>query len=296
MKKLVCLVALLLVVAGCSKEETPPETETASCVKDAVRAIYRLETATVEKGARPKITALNVAGLTAKELKKKLTAFPRPTETHLWMPGAEKWIVVEHTSTNGVDLAAAMDAFVADENFAVSLPETFASYVGTLDEILPAFESKLEGVVVPEWFVTRAIPSLAWLKYTDAIDPDILAPTLAEIRSMQVVRRVVLEGNMAAAAATDKRSEEAATEAWARSYLRNPHDPLLNERRENLKKNALAFLGVNKPIQAMKCFETLVLINPQDAAAVYGFGKCLELIGRSDMAKEVFERAKELDK
>ena len=285
-----------LLVVGCSKEtkvEAPP---TAECVKDAVRAIYRLESATVAAGARPAFTSLDVAGLTAKELEKKLKAFANPARTHLWMPGAQKWIVVEHPSTNGVSLARAMEAFAGDEACAVSLPETFASYAGTLEEVLPAFAAKLEGEVVPEWFVTKKVPALAWLRTDEAIDADILAPTLAEIRSMQVVRRVVLEGNMAAAAATDKKSEEAATEKWAKAFLRNPNDPLLNERREHLRKNALAFLGVNKPVQAMKCFETLVLINPKDAAAVYGFGKCLELIGRADMAKDVLKRAEDLER
>lgn len=297
MKKSLVLLALALVGAGCSKEEPVevPAAETASCVKDAVRAIYRLETATCVKGEKPTFTSLDVAGMSAKELKKKFKSFARPKLTHLWMPGAEKWIVVEHVSTNGVALAEAMEAFVADDACAVSLPETFASYVGTLSEVLPAFESRLEGTVVPEWFVTKSVPSLAWLKADDSIDADILAPTLAEIRSMQIVRRVILEGNMAAARATDKASEEAATLTWAKAYLRNPNDPMLNERRENLKKNALGFLSVNKPLQAMKCFETLVLINPNDSAAVYGFGKCLELLGRTDLSKDVIKRSEDLE-
>lgn len=297
MKKRLGLLAFALVFAGCSKEESAevPSTETASCVKDAVRAIYRLETATVVKGEKPTFTSLEVSGMSAKELKKKFKSFAHPERTHLWMPGAEKWIVVEHVSTNGVALAEAMEAFVADDVCAVSLPEAFASYVGTLPEVLPAFESRLEGMVVPEWFVTKTVPELAWLKADESIDADILAPTLAEIRSMQIVRRVILEGNMAAAQATDKASEEAATMLWAKAFLRNPNDPMLNERRENLKKNALGFLSVNKPLQAMKCFETLVLINPNDSAAVYGFGKCLELVGRTDLSKDVIKHSEELE-
>lgn len=297
MKRVFKFAALALLIAGCSNKDSTdvPEAETASCVKAAVRAIYRLETATVVKGEKPAFTSLDVSGMSAKALKKRLDLFAHPERTHLWMPGAEKWIVVEHVSTNGVALAEAMEAFVADDACAVSLSETFASYVGTLAEVLPAFESKLEGTVVPEWFVTKDVPELSWLKADDSIDADILAPTLADIRSMQIVRRVILEGNMAAAKATDKESEEAATLTWAKAYLRNPNDPMLNERRENLKKNALGFLSVNKPVQAMKCFETLVLINPNDSAAVYGFGKCLELIGRKDIADEVLRHSEELE-
>ena len=285
----------LLLISGCSKESPVEAPPTAACVKDAVRAIYRVETATVEAGKRPKFTSLDVAGLTARDLERKLRAFADPSRTHLWMPGAQKWLIVEHTSEKGVSLEKAMDAFIEDESCKASLPETFASYVGTLDEVLPAFEAKLEGEVVPEWFVTKKIPTLGWLDTTD-IDEDILKPTLQEIRSMQVVRRVILEGNMAVAKATDKKGEEAAIEQWAKAYLRNPNDPLLNERREHLRNNAKGFIGVNKVVQAMKCYETLVLINPKDMPAVYGFGKCLENIGRADVAKEVLQRAEELRK
>lgn len=284
-----------VLISGCSKEapvEAPP---TAACVKDAVRAIYRVETATVEDGVRPTFTSLDVTGLSARELEKKLRAFANPLRTHLWMPGAQKWLVVEHASEKGVSLEKAMTAFAEDESCKVSLPETFASYVGTLDEVFPAFEAQLEGEVVPEWFVTKKIPTLAWLDTTD-IDEDILKPTLQEIRSMQVVRRVILEGNMAVAKATDKKGEEAAIEQWAKAYLRNPNDPLLNERQERLRQNAKGFIGVNKVVQAMKCYETLVLINPKDIPAVYGFGKCLENMGRADLAKEVLQRAKDLRK
>ena len=283
----------VVLVAGCSKEASVEAPPTAACVKDAVRAIYRVETATVETGRRPTFTSLDVTGFTARDLEKKLRGFANPSRTHLWMPGAQKWLVVEQASDKGVSLEKAMEACVDDESCHASLPETFASYVGTLAEVLPAFESKLEGEVVPEWFVTKKIPTLAWLDTTD-IDEDILKPTLQEIRSMQVVRRVILEGNMAAAKATDKKSEEAATEQWAKAFLRNPNDPLLNERRENLRQNAKGFIGVNKVVQAMKCYETLVLINPKDIPAVYGFGKCLENMGRADLAKEVLQRAEDL--
>ena len=62
-----------------------------------------------------------------------------------------------------------------------------------------------------------------------------------------------------------------------------------------LNRNARGFLEVDKVLQAMKCYETIILINPNDAVAVGNFGLCLRKLGRLDMAKEVLARAKELE-
>ena len=126
------------------------------------------------------------------------------------------------------------------------------------------------------------------------IDEDILRATLSEIRSMQVVRRLILEGNMLAAQAKDKTGEEEAIDRWARAALRNPSDSMLRERIDNLKRNAKGFLAVNKVLQAMKCYETIVLIRPNDATAVRNFGMCLKKIGKLDLAEKVLERAKKI--
>ena len=147
--------------------------------------------------------------------------------------------------------------------------------------------------MVPEWFVTKDIPELKWLDVS-GVDEDILKPTLQEIRSMQVVRRLVLEGNMSSRQASDKKGEEEATEKWSRAMRRNPNDPMLLERLDILAKNAKGFLEVGKVLQAMKCYETIILVNPKDAGAVRSFGECLGKIGRTDMAKEVLKRAEEL--
>ena len=118
--------------------------------------------------------------------------------------------------------------------------------------------------------------------------------TLFEIRSSQVMRRELLKGNMLAAKATDKKGEEAATEAWAKVALRSPNDPMLLERIENLNRNAKGFLAVGKVLQAMKCYETIVLIRPNDAVAVHNFGMCLKKIGKLDLAEKVLAKAKKL--
>ena len=78
--------------------------------------------------------------------------------------------------------------------------------------------------------------------------------------------------------------------------LRNPRDPMLLDRLDRLNRNANGFLEVGKVLQAMKCYETMILINPKDAAAVRNFGLCLRKIGRDEVAEKVLERARELAK
>jgi tetratricopeptide (TPR) repeat protein len=182
-----------------------------------------------------------------------------------------------------------------DDEDATSPTDVFSSYVGTIEDILPAFGSRLEGNVLPEWFVTKEIPTLKWLD-TACVDRDILRRMNAEIRSMQVVRRLILEGNIAARSATDKKGEEEAAEKWAKAMLRNPRDPMLLERLDRLERNAKGFLEVGKVLQAMKCYETIILVNPKDAVAIHNFGLCLRKIGKSELAEKVLERARELAK
>ena len=288
--------AAALAVGGCSREqEPPPVRKTCDAVKAAVRGIYRVENAVADGAARPAFTSLDVAGLTAEELKKKLAAFAAPADAHLWMPGAESWLVVQHAPGAKVSLARALDAVAGDGACTVSLPEVFASYVGTLSDVLPAFANRLEGEVVPEWFVPEAVTAIGWIDPSD-VDGDIAQSVSNEIRSMRNVRREVLKGNMAARAATDKKGEAAACEIWARAALRNPNDPMLLERIDRLEANARAFLDAGKVLQAMKCFETIILIQPKHAAAVHNFGLCLRRLGRTELAEKVLKRAETLMK
>ena len=284
-------VLLALVAVGCSRQQPLESTkpELSPPVKEAIYRICKLErTSSSEHSAK----VIDVRGMSAKQFRAVLEAFPGK-DVHVWMPGEKDWLLVGNQGTNAVPLAQAMEVFAADTNCTMSVAEVFASYAGTREEILPAFESKLVGEVVPEWFVTREIPVLGWLD-TRGIDEDILNAALSEIRSMQVVRRLVLEGNMVAAQAKDKKGEEEAIDRWARAALRNPSDPMLLERIENLNRNAKGFLAVGKVLQAMKCYETVVLIRPSDPVAVHNFGACLMKIGKRDMAEEVLKRAREL--
>ena len=300
MRRVVLLLFLaVLVVAGCSRKDDDVKDagrgvrKTCVAVKAAARGIFRVESAVAGDAKRPTFVSLDVAGMTAKDLEAKLLEMGEPGRAHLWMPGEQSWIVVKHAADEKVSLAKALDALADDDVCTISLPEVFASYVGTLADVLPAFASDLKGVVVPEWFVTKDVRDVPWLDAA-GVDADIAKGVRAEIRSMQNVRREVLKGNMAARAAKDKKGEEAACEIWAKAALRNPNDTLLLERIETLERNAKGFLEVGRPLQAMKCFETVILIQPQRASAVHNFGLCLQKLGRRDLADQVLKRAETL--
>jgi len=48
-------------------------------------------------------------------------------------------------------------------------------------------------------------------------------------------------------------------------------------------------------LPAMKCYETIVLIRPNDPVAVHNFGMCLKKLGKLDLAEQVLTRAKRLE-
>ena len=265
----------------------------AASVTAALRLIAKLETA----GTSPSNVVggiFDARGKTADDFRRALENLPGHSR-HVWMPGADRWFIVGHLSTNGVPLAKAMEDFAALETARYSLTELFASYVGTVEEVMPAFSSELKGELLPEWFVAKEIPEVEWLDVT-GIDPDIRGRVHGEIRSMQVVRRELLKGNMEARNAKDLKDEQKACEIWARCALRNPNDSMLLERLERLDRNARGFLAVGKLLQAMKCFETMILIQPKNAAAVHNFGMCLKKLGKTEMAEQVLRRAETLNK
>lgn len=291
MRRLSLFAVLALAVVGCSKKEPaePPKAELSAPVKEAIYRICKLERTSASDH---NVKVLNVRDMTAADFRRALVAF-EGRDVHVWMPGERDWLLVGNKGADKVSLLRAMEEFAADEACVTSVPEVFASYAGTREDILPAFKRKLEGEVVPEWFITAKIPGIDWLDIS-GIDEDILKQTLSEIRSAQVMRRELLKGNMLAAKATDKKGEEAATEAWAKVAIRNPNDPMLLERIERLNNNAKGFLEVGKPLQAMKCYETVVLIRPNDPVAIHNFGACLMKIGKRDLAEKILKRAKKI--
>ena len=291
MRRFAAIALAALAVAGCSKEGAQPlaKRDLSAPVREAIYRISKLERTSVSDHSAK---VVDVRGMSAADFRRELEAFPGK-DVHIWMPGEKDWLLIGNLSTNPVPLAKALEEFAADPKCMMSVAEVFASYAGTREEILPAFTSKLKGEVVPEWFVSKDIPEIKWLD-TAGIDEDILKATLSEIRSVQIMRRELLRGNMLAAKATDKKGEEAATEAWAKVALRSPNDPMLLERIENLNRNAKGFVEVGKVLQAMKCYETVVLIRPNDAVAIHNFGMCLKKIGKLDLAEKVLAKAKKL--
>ena len=291
MRRLAAIALAALTLAGCSKEEPQSlaKRELSAPVREAIYRISKLERTSVSDHSAK---VIDVRGMSAADFRRELENFPGK-DVHVWMPGEKSWLLIGNLSTNLVPLAKAMEDFAADPKCMTSVAEVFASYAGTREEVLPAFDRSLKGEVLPEWFVSKDIPEIRWLNMSD-IDEDILKATLSEIRSLQVMRRELLKGNMLAAKATDKKGEEAATEVWAKVALRSPNDPMLLERIENLNRNAKGFLEVGKVLQAMKCYETVVLIRPNDAVAIHNFGACLMKIGKRDLAEKILAKAKKL--
>ena len=291
MRRIAAIALVVLAVVGCSKDapQSLAKRELSAPVREALYRISKLErTSTSDHSAK----VVDVSGMSAAEFLRVLKDFPG-RDVHVWMPGEKDWLLIGNLSTNAVSLAKAMEEFASDTNCVTSVAEVFASYAGTREDILPAFKRKLEGEVVPEWFITEKIPEIDWLDTSD-VDEDILKMTLSEIRSAQVMRREFLKGNMLAAKATDKKGEEAATDVWAKVAIRSPNDPMLLERIDRLNRNAKGFLEVGKPLQAMKCYETVVLIRPNDPVAIHNFGACLMKIGKRDMAEKILAKAKKL--
>jgi tetratricopeptide (TPR) repeat protein len=244
------------------------------------------------KGKGDGFELIDVTNLTAEEFRAKIQSFPGKS-VRLWMPGEKYWLLTISQQTNKLEMAKAMEKFAASDETSGTVVEVFASYVGTRDDVMPAFSAKLQGPVLPQWFVTKEIPSFDWVSF-EGVEDDIATLTRNGMRSMQVVRRLILEGNIRAAASADEKALDDAVDCWARAAKRNPNDSMLAERMERLKKNAEVFFRLGKYPQALKCYETLVVVKQEDAANVYNFGICLQRLGREELAKKVLARAKKL--
>jgi len=243
---------------------------------------------------------LDVKDITMAQFRDRLLTFDL-AQVHLWMPGSENWVLVGRRTPRLVRLSAMLEVFSRDGGYVdlatgrcCGLPDLFANYVGSREDVLPAFSTgDLAAKVSPAFFLTKDIPSLDWV--SDAgLDASLSRSIRADLRSMQVVRRLVVEGDLASAEAKDKAGEEAATEKWARALKRNPNDLFVLERLDRLERNAHGFLEVGKVLLAMKCYETMVLIRPEDAKAVHNFGMCLKKIGKADLAEKILKRAQTL--
>ena len=242
------------------------------------------------------VWTLDVAEMPMKAFRKALEAFGL-AEVHLWMPGETRWLLVGRKTAGKTKLAAMLEVFAREGTFedlakarCEALPELFASYAGTREDLMAAFEGgDTSAKVRPEFFLTREVPELAWLE-DDDVDADIAKAARSEMRSMQVVRRLAAEGGIDAAGGR----ENEAVDKWARAAKRNPNDLFILERLDRLDRNARGFLEVGKVLLAMKCYETMVLVQPENPAAVHNFGMCLKKIGKLDLAEKVIRHAEEM--
>jgi len=230
----------------------------------------------------------------ASEFKALLESMPDEC-VHVWMPGEKDWVVVGRRADARPRLDDMMDLFAREGAFkdladaqCNTLPVAFASFAGTREGIMPAFEG-LDAEVEPENFVTRDVAPLDWIA-PGAVDDDIRDAAIREMRSMQVVRRMVLVGDMQAG----RHDEEKSVETWARAALRNPGDTLLVERLERLSVNAQAFLKLGKAAMAAKCYDTMAQVCPDDPMPVYNYGLCMRQLGEDELAELAFRRAEEL--
>ena len=241
------------------------------------------------------VWTFDVSNMTMGEFKAAFDAFPCQ-DAHLWMPGETDWVLSGRVNPTSVAIGDMLEAFGNETAIAVlteaqcdTLPEFFANYVGDRMTSKDAFGGNPASKVAPEYFVTQEIPDVGWIGPGD-LDEDILESTAQEMRSLMLVRRSVIEGNMLA----KQGDTDGAIEKWAGAILRNPHDTMLLGRIHRLAVNAVAFENIGNLSAAAKCYETMLCIRPRDIAAVMGYANCLRRLGKHDMADDVMKRVEVL--
>ena len=239
------------------------------------------------------VWSLDMKGVTASEFKARLEAFPC-AEAHLWIPGLEEWMLVGRTAKREVRLDEALDRFVREEAFddlvgsgCETLPELLASYVGTREQVLPAFaEGDLSAVVKPQHVLSQEVPGVAWLVQGD-VEDEIFGEIEAKWRKFQLARGEVVVGGMLA----EKGEVDASLEKLAAARKENPHDPLLMERIDRLEVNAHAFFKVGNVKMATSCYEAAVVINPDDPGNVRCLGQCYFMSGAREKGEALMRKA-----
>jgi len=216
----------------------------------------------------------------------------------LWMPGEFDWLVTWPADGRKVAFADFMDRYAALENAdeltkagCDSVPAVFASYVGEVRDVRPAFAALgPDEKVAPELFVTKTLPTFDGFDFA-GLDADVSKKLQDEIRSHQNVRRVILEGCIR----SRKGESEAAVEAWAKAAQRHANDTMLVERLEHLKTNGEVFYKLGKAAMAARCYEVMAQIRPNDPVPVFNYGVCAQRLGKKELAEKAFERARKLD-
>lgn len=264
------------------------------CSRMSEKAFSRLESLVSENGVAAWL--MNVHGVTAREFRDMVKSFKFPA-VHLWMAGEKRWVLVGCRKPRRIKMDALVEMFTRDRGFETlaksgvdSLGVLLAGYVGTASDIMPAFEGgELSALVRPEFFISKEPPKLDWIS-AEGVDGDIAKKFFDDIAEAQGARRMVVSGAMKAAGGDEK----GAVDEWAAACEIEPKDVFLRERLARLERNAKGFLEVQKVLMAMKCYETMLLIEPDNPAIMHNFGSCLKRIGKLDLAEKVFERAREV--
>lgn len=278
-----CVVLAVIAIAlTLTFEEKPtkelPKPEACPVVSNVIETIVRVFAPDGD------YVRLDVRKLTCADFERRLKEVS-PAAT-LWTPGNGDWLIVGAENGCSNTLERVMDSFAGVETV-FSFPEVFANCVGTVGEVMPAFKFLEPGDgVVPELFVSKDVPAFDWLTDGD-VDADIVKSVRQEMRSMQVVRRVVLEGAML----SREQKEDESIAKWTNAYRRSRNDTLLLERIDHLRRNAEVFYKVGKYSMACKCYETLIRIDSNDYLAMVNLGSCLKALGRREDSEAVFKRA-----
>jgi 3-deoxy-D-manno-octulosonic-acid transferase len=235
--------------------------------------------------------------MTAGEFKKALESFPCK-EAHLWMPGERDWIIAGRTGGETVKMGDLMDIFSrpeaispeAEEAGCGSMQELFASYAGSREDVMPAFESgDMSAPARPEFFVSKETPDLDWI-VPDDMYADIVEMLAERIRALQEVRRSIVR---ACARSTEPGGMDEAVSLWAEAMKKNPHDTMLLDRLYLMAVNARAFHDVGNVAGAAQCYEAMVAIRPNDRRVVAEYAKCLRNLGKKEMAAAIERRMRE---
>jgi tetratricopeptide (TPR) repeat protein len=241
---------------------------------------------------------INARDMSLASFRKTLASMPGKC-VHLWMPGELDWIAIGRPEDMTPNLDDMLGVFSREEAFpdlvaakCDSLPVLFASYAGTREDIMPAFKRQdMTQSPRPEYFITKEVPKLDWMSM-EGVDLDIRERVLREMRSMQIVRRIILVGVIHA----EQGEEEKSIESWAKAALRSPCDTMLVERLDRLSINAQAFLKLGKTAMAARCYDTMAQIMPNDPMPVYNYGVCMRHMGELKVAELAFARAEELSR
>lgn len=254
--------------------------------------------------------------LSVGRFKRFLADFPSP-QAHLWMPGLNDWLLVGRAKESKVKVDEMMKLFARPETFrdlAIARCETvcdlFANYVGARGDVEPAlartadesllaaewraprlaFSDTDSDQVRPEFFISRENPSLDWLS-GEGVEGDIWKGIRDSIREMQNVRRRIVEGVMLAAA-----GKKEALGIWATAWKANPRDPLLRAVMDRFRFQAEALLEFGNAGGALRIYENLLTIRPTDPAVIRRCGHCLQQLGDSETARQVLNKAREIEK